>query len=98
MDPQITQLLHGDRGGGAADPGGYHADRLSKQRSCIGHILPVGLHMDRIVKILSDGLTPARVSGENTILSNLARPALDMKPVSYTHLDVYKRQTFPKKP
>ena len=35
--------------------------------------------MDRIVKILSDGLTPARVSGENTILSNLARPALDMK-------------------
>ena len=35
--------------------------------------------MDRIDKILSDGLTPARIPGENAILPHLTRPTLDMK-------------------
>lgn len=76
--PDLYQLLHGDSRGGAADPGGYHADLFSQQGAGVGHILPVGGHMDRTVKISGDLFAPTRISGQNAVATHIPRCTLDM--------------------
>ena len=87
---QVGQLLHGDGGGGAANAGGDHAHLLPQQRSGVCDILPVGPDMDRVVKVPGDGLTPARIAGQDTVSPHLALGALDMKlplPRLFVHED-----------
>ena len=62
-----SQLLHGNGRRGAADAGGAHGNLLPQERSGINVILPIHAYMNRIVKMLGNGLAAARVTGQEAV-------------------------------
>ena len=74
-----VQLLHGDDGGGPADAGGADAHLLPQQGARPGGILPVGLHLGRIVEVGGDFFAAAGVSGQQAVPAHVPFAAFNME-------------------
>jgi hypothetical protein len=67
-----VQLLHGDRGGGAANPCGGARDWDAIEFADPRGVLASLHHESRVVESTRDGLNATRVTGEEHIASNVA--------------------------
>ena len=79
---------------GSKTPGAVsytHLDVYKRQVVVGAHASPAGLSGDE--QVVEEGPTPGRVTfDEGEILGGEQHGAQGAEPVSYTHLDVYKRQ------
>ena len=74
-----AELLQGDHRRRSPDARGADADLLPQQGAGIDVKLPVVGHMDGVVKIAGDDLTPAWVARQNAVPAHVPGGTLDMK-------------------
>ena len=74
----VAELLQSDDSRGAANAGGTDRNLLSQEGAGIDVVLPVHADMYRAVEISGDGLTAARVTGQEHIAAHIAFGAVDM--------------------
>ena len=74
----VAELLQSDDSRGAADACGADGNLLPQEGAGIDVVLPVHADMYRIVEISGDGLTAARVTGQEHIATHIAFGAVDM--------------------
>ena len=75
----IMQLLHGDRGRGAANARGADGDLLPQEGAGVDGELPVAGDKVCIVKQGGYGLASARITGKDAVTAHIAGLAVNMK-------------------
>ena len=78
VGPALIELLHGNGGRGAADPGGGDAHPHPVEGAGIGGEFPVLRRQDRGVKAGGDLFTAPRVAGQDDVPPHLAGAKLQM--------------------
>ena len=75
----VYQFFHGNGGGRSADTGGANGNLLPQEGAGPDVVLPIHADVNRIIKMLCDGLTATGVAGQQHIAAYVARNALNVK-------------------